>query len=57
MCTKTQYRNIKTAPLAQYIVHYVDQLLAKSNMNQSTAQSSKVEKLNEITQPTSVPTE
>lgn len=41
----------------QYVVRYVDQLLAKSNMNQSTAQNTKVEKLDEITQPTSVSTE
>lgn len=41
----------------QYVVHYVDQWLAKSNMNQSTAQNTRVEKLDKIPQPTSVSTE
>lgn len=41
----------------QHVVHYVDQSLAESDMNQSVARSTKVEKLSQIAQPTSVSTE
>lgn len=44
VCTKAQYGNIRTASLVQYVAHYADQLMPKSNMNQRTAQNTKVEK-------------
>lgn len=54
---KARYGNIKAALKMQYVVCYGEKLFAKSNMNQSTAQHTKVRKLNTITQPTSVSTE
>lgn len=44
VCTKARYGNIRTASLVQYVVHYADQLMPKSNTNQRTAQNTKVKK-------------